>query len=72
MGNLGKQEPPTSYDASLSVSALGTFEHWYGVTIVDENIPERSFFIAGALYREFRELMRILTTFLEKTHRNPS
>ena len=29
-------------------------------------------FIAGALYREFREFMRILTTFLGKTHRNPS
>ena len=29
-------------------------------------------FLAGALYREFREFMRILTTFLGKTHRNPS
>ena len=29
-------------------------------------------FLAGALYREFRESMRILTTFLGKTHRNPS
>ena len=29
-------------------------------------------FLAGALYREFREFMRILTAFLGKTHRNPS
>ena len=29
-------------------------------------------FLAGALYREFREFMRILTTFLGKTYRNPS
>ena len=29
-------------------------------------------FLAGALYREFREVMRILTTSLGKTHRNPS
>ena len=29
-------------------------------------------FLAGALYREIREFMRILTTFLGKTHRNPS
>ena len=29
-------------------------------------------FSAGALYREFREFMRILTTFLGKPHRNPS
>ena len=29
-------------------------------------------FLAGALYREFREVMRILTTFFGKTHRNPS
>ena len=29
-------------------------------------------FLAGALYREFREFMRILTTFLGKIHRNPS
>ena len=29
-------------------------------------------FLAGALYREFREFMRTLTTFLGKTHRNPS
>ena len=28
--------------------------------------------LAGALYRELREVMRILTIFLEKTHRNPS
>ena len=29
-------------------------------------------FLAGALYREFREFMRILPTFLGKTHKNPS
>ena len=29
-------------------------------------------FLVGALYREFREVMRILTTFLGKAHRNPS
>ena len=29
-------------------------------------------FLAGALYREFRDFMRILTTFLGKTHKNPS
>ena len=29
-------------------------------------------FLAGALYREFREFMRILTNFLGKAHRNPS
>ena len=29
-------------------------------------------FLAGALYREFRKFMRIMTTFLGKTHRNPS
>ena len=29
-------------------------------------------FLAGALYRDFREVMRILTTFLGKTHKNPS
>ena len=29
-------------------------------------------FLAGALYREFREFRRILTNFLGKTHRNPS
>ena len=28
-------------------------------------------FLAGALYREFREFVRILTPFLGKTHRNP-
>ena len=29
-------------------------------------------FLVGALYRDFREYMRILTAFLGKTHRNPS
>ena len=31
-----------------------------------------TFFAGALLYREFRDLMRILTTFLGKTHRNPS
>ena len=37
-------------------------------------LPEllKETFLAGALYREFREFMRILTNFLGKTHRNPS
>ena len=42
---------------------------------LEDVIPIENFigpFLAGALYREFLEFMRILTTFLGKTHRNPS
>ena len=64
-------QPSTSADPKLLAHHV-TPRNW----APDERPPSKRFncrlFFPGALYREFRELMRILMTFLGKTSWNPS